>query len=703
MQKFSTIYKGVRLQFFDNKILKPLSEHSVIRIDSSMEKLANQFENAMQKKVLNKGLFSVVLEIGNEANYEKGSITVKFPEAKDRFSYPEFTLDFDYYYAITENGVWAVLPTLGIECFTDEKDKLEAIVLENIKLEFARNKRLSAVQDIVSTVWMEVKELETETLNLEFHTPAELRKINQQQQERILPKVAQKLSFDHQITFGRKTELKQLAEALKGKFSKSVIVVGKSGVGKTALIWELVRQKNKFKIEANVYETTASTMIKELTQETGWQDNLVYLCRELSKEGDFLYIRNLLELFEVGQYEGNAVSMAEYLHSFIGRGEVTLISECSEEEYAKIELKSPNFLSLFQIIRLQEPKEDLEEIIIQKVESIANTKRIVIDKEAIKETIRLNRRYMPYSGFPGKPIRFLESILLNEKTAEQDKKHRIGQTKVIQHFCEEAGMPEFMVNPEIPMDLKAIQSFFSQNVFGQNVAVKSVTNLLASVKTALTRQGKPIASFLFVGPTGVGKTEMAKVLAKFMFGSKERMIRFDMSEYSTPYSVTRLTGTSYFEDGLLTSAVKREPFCVLLFDEIEKASPTFYDLLLQLLSEGRLTDSSGKLVNFCSTIIIMTSNIGAGNLQTNKIGWSKKVDVKSVNQHFLSAVQKHFRPELFNRIDEVIPFQPLAKADIRFIVDREIQLFKEREGIRFRKMDLYLEDAVLDHLGEVGK
>jgi len=258
------------------------------------------------------------------------------------------------------------------------------------------------------------------------------------------------------------------------------------------------------------------------------------------------------------------------------------------------------------------------------------------------------------------------------------------------------------VNSEIPMNLRAIQTFFGENVFGQNIAVKSVTNLLASVKTALTRQGKPIASFLFVGPTGVGKTEMAKVLAEFMFGSRERMIRFDMSEYSSPYSVMRLTGTSYFEDGLLTSAVKREPFCVLLFDEIEKASPTFYDLLLQLLSEGRLTDSSGKLVNFCSTIIIMTSNIGASNLQTNKIGWSKEIDVTSVNQHFMSAVQKHFRPELFNRIDEVIPFQPLAKADIRFIVDREIKLFKEREGIRFRKMDLYLEDAVLDYLGEVG-
>ena len=709
MHKISIPYKAVNLTFFDNNILLPLSEHSVIRIDSSMSRLANQFENAIQKKVLDKGYYSAVLEMNDgEGNHKKEKITIDFPASKDKISYPKFDLTFEYYYKTTEKGVWAVLPTLGIECFTEKEETLEKTVSDNIKLEFARKRRLTAVQNVVTSIWMEINDLEDDQLNLQFYTPSELERLNEKKKEKILPKVAQKLTFKHPVSFGREKELKQLADTLKGKFNKSCIVVGNSGVGKTALVWEMVRQAKKFGIKSDFYETTASTMIKELTQETGWQDNLVYLCRELSNEGDFLFVRNLLELFEVGQYEGNSISIAEYLRTFVGRGEVTLISECTDEEFAKIELRSPNFLSLFQIIRLEEPKEGLEDIIIQKVNQVANTSKVILEKEAIEETIRLNRRYTPYSGFPGKPIRFLESIILNNnrKYQKKSKKHlpkiTIDRSTTIQHFCEETGMPEFMVNPALPMDLGQIQNYFQDNIFGQNAAVKSVTNLLASVKTALTRQGKPIASFLFVGPTGVGKTEMAKVLASFMFGSREKMIRFDMSEFSTPYAVMRLTGTSYFEDGLLTSTVKREPFCVLLFDEIEKASPTFYDLLLQLLSEGRLTDSQGKLVNFCSTIIIMTSNIGASNLQTNKISWSKEIDVTSVNEHFMSSVRKHFRPELYNRIDEVIPFQPLTKSDIRFIVDREIKIFKTREGIRYRNMDFYLEDEVFDYLGEMG-
>lgn len=704
-------YPVVRLNFFNNRIVVPLTEHTVIRIDQSENRLAKAFQKAFQKTRLDKGIYSAILDNFNAGTYTKSQVSIEFVGAKDGYSYPDFELTFDCFYEETEKGFWAVVPALGLESFTEKFDDLNKTITAAIKLEFVRKRRLNMVQQIISAIWYDVMEIETPEIALKFHTPSELSTLNEKRQEEILPKVAEQIYINQPVTFGRKTELEQLARAVRGKFNKSVVLVGASGVGKTALVWELVRQKKRFGITAKFFETTASTLIKELTQATGWQDNLVYLCRELSKKGDVLFIRNLLELFEVGQYEGNSVSMAEYMRSFVSRGEIILISECTDEEYARIELNSPNFLSMFQIIRLEEPRDNLEDIIVKKINFIAESEQTQIEQEAIRETIRLNRRYTPYSGFPGKPIRFLESILLNQKQTQQKNQMEghasttaihLNRSVVIQHFCEETGMPTFMVDPSVPMDLLKIKRFFHDNVFGQDKAVDAVVDLLASVKTALTREGKPIASFLFVGPTGVGKTEMAKVLADFMFGSRNRMIRFDMSEYSNPYSVTRLTGVSYFEDGLLTSAVRREPFCVLLFDEIEKADPTFYDLLLQMLGEGRLTDSSGKLVNFCSTIIIMTSNIGAANLQNNRVGWRRDLDIESVTNHFMSAVRKHFRPELFNRIDKVIPFEPLTKEVIRFIVDREIALFKKREGILHRKIDFYLDDAVLDYLGEIG-
>ncbi|MEO1436356.1 MAG: AAA family ATPase, partial [Bacteroidota bacterium] len=344
-------------------------------------------------------------------------------------------------------------------------------------------------------------------------------------------------------------------------------------------------------------------------------------------------------------------------------------------------------------------------MIENKVSRMAYKHDMVMNVDAIRETVRLQKRYAPYSGFPGKPIRFLETLVLNKlkRVDRQNAATKIVERKdVIQHFCEEAGMPKFMIDPDVPMDLEAIQGFFESNIFGQFEATKSVVDLLASVKTALTRQGKPIASFLFVGPTGVGKTEMAKVLAQFMFGNRERMIRFDMSEYSNPWSIQRLTGESYFQDGTLTSAIRREPFCVLLFDEIEKAHPLFYDLLLQLLSEGRLTDSQGKLVNFCSTIIIMTSNIGAANLQSDRIGWNQELDIQLVEDHFMSAVEKHFRPELFNRIDKIVPFSPITPAIVTNVIQREIGLLHKREGISHRKMDFKIDPAVVEYLAKAG-
>lgn len=711
MQKIKLPFHVVQLQMENNPdiITTPILDNGILWVNIPAPMMAGKFGDSYQDKLLDKGEYYTLLDYYIQGDFEQKKAVVTFKSSKSQIAFRILEVTFDYFMQSHEQGYWAIVPALGIEAFTTELAEIEGAVQEAIRLDFMRNQRLNLLQDVISTLWFNQASLSTEMLDLRTYTPSEVANLQEEKKKELLPKVAQKVSINKKTLFGYQKELHQLADIIKGRYNKNVLIVGRSGVGKSTLVWELVHQRSAFKIGKHVWETTASTLIKELSGNVGWQENLTLLCKELTHRGDILFIRNLLELFEVGQYQGNNVSIADYLREYIARGEITIISECTDEEFARIEARSPNYINNFQVIQLSEPQDstELEQIILQKVESIAHTEKIVLEQEAIKETIRLNKRYTPYSGFPGKPIRFLESILIGSKAKQKKMLKKkmlyvLNRTEVIQSFCEETGMPPFMVDPAIPMDLPAVEHFFNENVFGQRHAINILVDILASVKTALLRQGKPIASMLFVGPTGVGKTEMAKVLAQFMFGSRNKMIRFDMSEYSTPYAVTRLTGESYFSDGLLTSAVRREPFCVLLFDELEKAHPSFNDLLLQILGEGRLTDSQGKVVNFCSSIIIMTSNIGAKKLQSNDIGWVEDKTEQREAEHFTNEVRRYFRPEIFNRMDQVVPFYSLNKDVVRFVVERELSILKKREGILHRKLEFKLSDQLYDYLSNKG-
>ena len=684
------------------EIAMPLSDSSAFQLRRSTKELAQKYAAQFQKKLLDQGNYLSVLDELRDGDFHKKKLTVDFPASKDEISYPEFELEFDYFFEISETGAWAILPALSVEAMAGDEEQLEERLREAVKVEFTSKKRLQSVHQIIAAHWFEGADMERAEISLKFHTPAELIELQKEKKQSLLAKVAERLDIRQPSAYGREKELSDMERMLKSRFSRNILIVGATGSGKTALVWELAHRREKLGIEAQFWETTASVLIKELTQETGWQDNLSHLVKELTLSGAILFIRNLSELFEVGRYEGNAVSIAEYLQPFLSRGEITMIAECTPEERARIEVRSPNYLAFFQVMQLQEPKEGLEEIISKKINDIAGQRRIELDPEAVREIVRLHRRFSPYSGMPGKPVRFLESILLGSSQSDDSQMPAIHRSTVLKHFCEDSGLPQFMVDPALPMDTEAIRQRFNKNIYGQEHAVNAVVGMLAAVKTALTRTGKPIASFLFVGPTGVGKTELAKVLAEFMFGNRDRMLRFDMSEYSQPWLVSRLTGQGYFSGGLLTSAVRREPFCVLLFDEIEKADPTFYELLLQMLSEGRLSDSQGRLVNFCSAIIIMTSNIGAEKMQRRRIGWSKELDAGEITHHFTKAVEDYFRPELFNRIDSVVAFRPLSRHTMRYLVEREIGLFKKREGIQFRHLDLNIAGEVLDFLADAG-
>jgi ATP-dependent Clp protease ATP-binding subunit ClpA len=690
-------------------LIAPLNDREVVRIRERLPVLAGQYAEALQRKVLNQGQISELLDEYQRGSFIPARIKVSFPGAKDRFSFPAFDLEFSYFFNQLEagGGIWAIVPALNLEVFASVPEELEKQIGEAIHLDFVRHRRLQAVQHIVSAIWYDLVELKQHPITLHIPSPRELEELESEPEDSLLPKAATELKVNKPVSYGRAKELRQLAQILNSDFHRNTILVGPSGTGKTALVWEFARRRESFGVKARIWETTAATLIKELMKDTGWQENLSLLCRELSGQPSFLFVRNLMDLFEVGKYEGNSMSIADYLLPYLTRGEVTLISECTDEELARIEIKHPTYLSVFQRINLSEPEpETLKNIIERKATDLAKGQRVSIDPDAIQETVRLSRRFTPYDGMPGRPIRFLENLLLNlrGKSLPGTEKRQIAirRSEIMAQFSEETGMPQFMIDPDLPMNPQELLTHFNNLVFGQEKAVEQIVGILSAVKTALSRTGKPIASLLFVGPTGVGKTELAKQLASFMFGTPDRMTRFDMSEFSTPYAVQRLIGQSYFSEGLLTSAIRKAPFGVLLFDEMEKAHPVFFDLLLQMLSEGRLTDSQGRLVNFCSTIIIMTSNVGASSLQLNPIGWQKDQSVQSVEDHFLNAVQKYFRPELFNRIDQVVPFAPLDQLTIRYVLDREIEQLRQREGIRFRRMSFTLTEPFLEHLATKG-
>lgn len=686
-------------------LVSPLFVPGVLWVEDSDQwpgRLPHALGSAIQKRYVEAGDCLEVLKHAPVLDVQRRTVSVTVPKSTTKLLYPELTLEYDVLYYELPSGMFiGHVPALGIESHGDSLERLEKNVSENILVEFARKKRFVSVASIVATRWFQEVAVRQAQVPLTFHTVKELRELRKRKKRKILPEAASKMLIKRKTTFGLENELTQLTRLCRGRYTRSILIIGPSGAGKTALVKELRRVKSRFGMRRTAFwETNSSRMIQKLTGASGWKENLATMCGELREQEDILYVRNFAELFEVGQYVGSSVSMADFLRDYIQRGEIVLISECTDGEAAVIETMAPGYLSLFETIRLEEPGlEKIELIVHEKVRSISSVSRVTVDREAVREILRLQRRYTPYSGFPGKTIRFLESAILGKKTGGKC----ITRETTIKLFCEETGMPDFMIDPGIPLPLGEMKAFFQSSIFGQEAAVETIVNILAAVKTALARRGKPIASLLFVGPTGVGKTEMAKVLANYMFGSKDRMIRFDMSEFSDLPSVMRLTGDSFRTEGLLTSVARQTPFSVILFDELEKAHYSFFDLLLQVLGEGRLTDARGRVADFCNTIIIMTSNIGTGSFGKGRIGLVTGADSgKDAVGHFIKEVRDYFRPELFNRLDQVIPFSPLNKQTVRSILGREMKKVRSREGIKFRELDLEVPDEVLDCIAREG-
>ncbi|HEY1066500.1 MAG TPA: AAA family ATPase, partial [Pirellulales bacterium] len=313
------------------------------------------------------------------------------------------------------------------------------------------------------------------------------------------------------------------------------------------------------------------------------------------------------------------------------------------------------------------------------------------DVEALEAIDRLHRRYASYSAPPGRPLRFLDNLLRDRPSGAGT----VSADEVGRAFSRETGLPRVLLDDSERLDLAETRRWFGSRIAGQSAAVELVVELIAAVKAGLTRPGRPIASLLFIGPTGVGKTETAKALAEFLYQDPQRMVRFDMSEYADPWSIDRLVGGSFAQQGLLTAKVREQPFGVLLFDEFEKADPLFFDLLLQILGDGRLTDSVGRTADFSNAVIVMTSNLGAEEFQRASIGFDDSRRAGAAQEHFSKKVRDFLRPEIYNRIDRIVPFAPLDPAMLLSIARRQLDAIRRRDGLQGRNLAFEVPEDVL--------
>lgn len=497
----------------------------------------------------------------------------------------------------------------------------------------------------------------------------------------------------------------EMESALENIHLGSVLVEGTPGSGKSLAIQHALKNWGDKNKDYHLYTISASNFIKKIQKHHfAWQTGIIELGQKISNKPVIIYFQDLFSFFNIGKYENYNISVGAFLAPYIQRGDIRIITEITDAERSKIEAVNPNYLSYFQQVkvpRLSEQK--LEDLMFKKISELNKDKHVNINKEVSNVSLRLSQRFFPYEGIPKMPIKIIQNALFYYQSKSKDKSEKIilDADKVLEAFCYQNQINPAVLNPNIN-DTELVSEFFKNQLFGQPKAINFILDISNLIKTDLSRPGKPISNLLFVGSSGVGKTQLAKLLSKHLFVKKEQFIRFDMSEYSNYGDAQRLLRSEESGRFTLVSAIKRYPFSLLLFDEIEKAHEDVFDLLLQILGAGRLTDDKGKTINFCSSLIIMTSNIGAENLFRNYINLGTQGQNDHFEQNLISQVTKHFRPEFINRIDAIIPFKPLDQDVTRKIVEKEITDLQGRMGFEDGRLHLYPSKGAIDFLADIG-
>ncbi len=497
----------------------------------------------------------------------------------------------------------------------------------------------------------------------------------------------------------------QTADLLARVASKGVAlaVVGVSGVGKSALLDELVHHLPP---DRPVFFADAGRLIAGDGFFGEWQRQCLDLVEEAIEANAVLYLGALLPLVDAGKSAYSDQNVAALLKPLLSGRRLTVIGEATPRQWAELELRDAGFWRLFAPYRLEEPAEtEVAAVLAAVAAEIEAEDKVTIEPAAQRAVLDLSRRYGGADSLLGASLHFLRRLADDARARRieaSDPAHtpmRIGARDAIERFCVETGMPAFIVRDDLPLDPLRVQEHFRERIVGQTEPVRRMADLVSVIKAGLGDAGRPLGSFLFVGPTGVGKTEMAKALAEFLFGRRERLLRYDMSEFYSADSVHRFLGTAG-TDTSLVAAVRRAPFTLLLLDEVEKAHPAVFDVLLQLLGEARLTDHAGRTADFRNVVVVMTSNLGVDTLGSG-LGFGDAAST-SLRDHFVAECERFFRPEFMGRLDHIVAFEPLTDDDIGHITARQLTHFAAREGLRGRKLGLELDAGVAGFLANRG-
>lgn len=496
---------------------------------------------------------------------------------------------------------------------------------------------------------------------------------------------------------GREVEIERVVQILSRRKKNNPILIGEPGVGKSAIVeglaLRIVGNEAGALAGKRIITLDVASMVAGTTYRGQFEERMKAVLLELQRHPEvILFIDEIHTIIGAGNAQGS-LDAANILKPALARGEVQCIGATTTNEYRTSIEKDGALERRFQkvVVRPTTPEETLS-ILNRLSEHYAEYHHVVYPEETLQAAVSLAERYLTDRAFPDKAIDVMDEAGARAHARakavgnEPQEPYTITVDDIASVVSMMSGVPVQRVQKAETERLRTMDETLRKRVIGQDEAVDTIVRAIRRSRLGLRDPRRPIGTFFFLGPTGVGKTYLAQCLAEEMFGSRDAVIRFDMSEYMEKHTVSLLVGAppgyvAHEDGGKLTEAVRRKPYSIVLFDEIEKAHPDIFNILLQVMDEGRLTDRQGHVVDFRNTIIILTSNVGTRQLKEFGAGIGfgvSDMDTKTSNQMLLKALQKTFPPEFLNRIDNVITFQPLTRDALARIVNIEVALLQER-------------------------